>query len=175
MFYPGTDRVIESFSGTHPYDSSVFEFLPTYYLPELAEEWGVDASEIAGWRQSAINRADHLIAQSICPRCEGKLLTNDHPQFYPAGSRITQCRSVPVCSDCGTHEAFEVAILGECSRLEEWAYLLRSEILSSLERIQAKAKPGYITVDKVMTADGVGELDTSPTTGGWAQFGTRSE
>jgi hypothetical protein len=39
-----------------------------------------------------------------CPRCQGALPTG---REFPAGSRITQCRSIPICGPCGSDEAYE--------------------------------------------------------------------
>jgi hypothetical protein len=45
-----------------------------------------------------------LIYSGRCPRCEGPLPTLPD---YPAGSRITAYRSIPICGPCGSDEAFE--------------------------------------------------------------------
>jgi len=38
-----------------------------------------------------------------CPRCLDPL---PEPPIMPAGSRVTECRCIPICSACGTHEVF---------------------------------------------------------------------
>jgi hypothetical protein len=44
-----------------------------------------------------------LIDGEICPRCLGFL-----PEEFPAGSRVTDCRCIPVCSDCGSDEPWSL-------------------------------------------------------------------
>jgi hypothetical protein len=76
---------IRTFSGTHEFD-------PTVLVDTDADEQGT-ADEIV-WN----------IERGICPRCEGPLPTMPE---YPAGSRITKCRTIPICGPCGTDECFE--------------------------------------------------------------------
>jgi hypothetical protein len=44
------------------------------------------------------------IKNGRCPRCWGSLPT---PPEFPAGSRITTCRSIPICGRCGSDEVHE--------------------------------------------------------------------
>lgn len=44
------------------------------------------------------------IESGRCPRCEGPL---PEPPVSPAGSRITACRSIPICGRCGSDECYE--------------------------------------------------------------------
>ena len=79
------EHELHSFSGTHSWH-------PTVLLDTDAHE--------AGTADDIIDN----IAAGRCPRCEGPL--PDPPEF-PAGSRITQCRSIPICGRCGSDEVYE--------------------------------------------------------------------
>lgn len=74
-----------AFFDGHPFDATV--------LLDTDVDAGGDASAII-WN----------IEHGWCPRCEDPL--PDLPEF-PAGSRITACRSIPICRRCGQDEAFE--------------------------------------------------------------------
>jgi hypothetical protein len=76
---------IRSFSGAHPWH-------PTVLLDTDAHDEG-NAEEII-----------ENIESGRCPRCEGPLPTL--PEF-PAGSRTTPCRSIPICGRCGGDEVYE--------------------------------------------------------------------
>lgn len=73
---------IQSFSGRRPWDPIVLNDTGAY-------ESGT---------------ADGIIENGRCPRCKGPL---PEPPEYPAGSRITRCRSIPICGDCGSDEAHQ--------------------------------------------------------------------
>jgi hypothetical protein len=77
---------IRSFSGTHDWHQTVL-------VDTDADNEG-NADDII-WN----------IEHSRCPRCEGPL---PQPPEYPAGSRITACRSIPICGRCGEDEGFEL-------------------------------------------------------------------
>ena len=44
-----------------------------------------------------------LLDSGKCPRCNGPLVRSERE--YPAGSRLTDCRCIPVCGPCGFREA----------------------------------------------------------------------
>ena len=71
---------VRSFSGRHDWHSSVLN--------------DTDADK------STADRIIHNIESSRCPRCEEPLATK-----IPAGSRITDCRSIPICTSCRSDEA----------------------------------------------------------------------
>jgi hypothetical protein len=75
---------IESFSGAHP-------FRPLC-LAELLDD------------PDQVYDITAMIDLGHCPRCEERMLPQ-RPN-YPAGSRVTRCRCIPICSACGSHEAF---------------------------------------------------------------------
>ena len=76
---------LRTFSGTHSWHSSVLNDTDAY------EEGNAD--EIID-----------NIESGRCPRCERPL---PQPPEWPAGSRITACRSIPICGRCGSDEVYE--------------------------------------------------------------------
>jgi hypothetical protein len=76
---------IRTFSGTYPFHRTVLGDTDAY---------------VEGNAEEIINDID----AGRCPRCRGPLPT---PPEFPAGSRITKCRSIPICGACGGDEAYE--------------------------------------------------------------------
>lgn len=151
-------KKIRSFSGTHEFHPSV--------LADTDAEAGDTAYEII-----------EAIQDGRCPRCRGLLPTRPE---YPAGSRITQCRSIPICGRCGSDEAYEQMDLAcgigyGLSCASEWP--LEAEIITERrERYQANAKPGIAGVTNgrltITTEDGSTPVVNPCNTGGWAQYGS---
>lgn len=54
--------------------------------------------------QRALAKAVETIDVGLCPRCQDPLPTGN---VLPAGSRVTQCRCVPICGRCGEVEALD--------------------------------------------------------------------
>ncbi len=78
---------IRSFSGKH-------DFRPTCLADTDANERGT---------------ADQIVADinsGRCPRCRSPLPIQPR---LPAGSRLTKCRCIPICSECGSDEGREQA------------------------------------------------------------------
>lgn len=164
-------KKVYTFSGTHAFDPSVI-FLHT------------DADE---------SQADQIvwdIEHGRCPRCEGPLPTG---REFPAGSRITSCRTIPICRSCGIDESHEAEdtragigygysaasywplsvdeILGRRIRHEQ---NMRPAILSSGEdRENRIGTPSWRAKHQLITEDGAEPVTIiNPcNTGGWAQFG----
>lgn len=146
---------IHTFSGTHPWHPSV-----------LAD---TDADADAG------GNADNIIddiENGTCPRCWGAL-----PQLpeYPAGSRITECRSIPICGPCGGDEFYEIldCLTGNgfgLSAASCWP-LSWEEIEERRSRYERQMTPAILTGDQLITKDGVGQVINPRNTGGWAQYG----
>ena len=93
---------IRSFSGAHP-------FRPACVITAAHDALGVGTG--------LGDRADHdeavRVANKIvdalnattCPRCSTPLARSDRGAYWDnAGSRVTRCRCIPICSDCGMHE-----------------------------------------------------------------------
>jgi hypothetical protein len=78
---------IRSFSGRH-------EFQRTCLSKTDANEPGTVDQIVAD------------INSGRCPRCRGPL---PNPPEFPAGSRVTRCRCIPICGGCGSDEAHEEA------------------------------------------------------------------
>jgi len=97
------------------------------------------------------------------------------PEF-PAGSRITKCRSIPICGRCGWDEVCEQldadADIGwGLSSAGCWP-LSWEEIEERHDRHQGQMKPAILTADgQLITDDGVFPVMNPCNTGGWAQYG----
>lgn len=143
---------IECFSGTHPWHPTV-----------LAD---TDAHEA----QTADSIIEN-IAAGRCPRCEEPL---PGPPVYPAGSRITQCRSIPICGPCGGDEVYEQQDTGCISSAGCWPLDVR-EIGERRARYESTATPAIISGDLLITDEGVTPVVNPRNTGGWAQHGTQDE
>jgi hypothetical protein len=143
-----TPTPIRTFSGTHDFD-------PTVLADTDAPEQG-NADEIL-WD----------IWHGICPRCTGPLPAMPE---YPAGSRITHCRTIPICGRCGTDEAYEQhdATMGLGYGLSSagcWP-VERTRIDERRERYMSQATLAVIDVNSI----------TSPrNTAGRAQYGKAIE
>ncbi len=142
---------IQSFSGVHPWH-------PILLLDTDAHDEG-NADDII-WN----------IGRGRCPRCEGPL-----PQMpeYPAGSRITKCRSIPICGPCGSDEVYEQ--LGDgLSSAGAWPLPL-SEIKARLAKYEGAARAALASGDLLITSEGALPLTVPRNTGGWAQYGFADE
>jgi hypothetical protein len=141
---------IRTFSGTHDWD-------PTVLNDTDADEYGGDADDII-WN----------IEHGLCPRCERPLPTM--PEF-PAGSRITKCRTIPICGRCGSDEVYEALDAvkglgyGGISAASCWP-LPVEEIDERRERYMREGRLATVHVDRT----------TNPrNTGGWNQYGEATE
>jgi hypothetical protein len=76
-------KKVRTFSGTHEFD-------PTVLLDTDADVEGNNDDIVED------------IESGRCPRCQGPL-----PTMFPAGSRITRCRTIPICFRCGEDEGYE--------------------------------------------------------------------
>ena len=164
-------KKIHTFSGTHAFDLTVLV--------------DTDADE---------SQADQIvwdIEHGRCPRCEDLLPTG---REFPAGSRITRCRTIPICGPCGVDELYEQldgangigcglspasywpiddeVILGRRIRFE---LRMRPAILagSSEDREDRIGTPSWRRKYQLITEDGAEPVTiVNPcNTGGWAQFG----
>jgi hypothetical protein len=149
---------IRTFSGTHDFD-------PTVLVDTDADEQG-NADDII-WN----------IEHGRCPRCEGQLPTM--PEF-PAGSRITKCRTIPICGKCGSDESYEQCdgrqgIGWGLSSAGEWPVPVQ-EIDERRDRYQSQMTPAILTGDgHLISEDGVAQVINPCNTGGWLQYSADSE
>jgi hypothetical protein len=142
---------IRSFSGTHPWH-------PTVLLDTDAHE--------AGTADDIIEN----IESGRCPRCEGPLPTL--PEF-PAGSRATLCRSIPICGRCGGDEVYEQLSCG-ISSAGCWPVPVE-EIEERRAYFEGKDTVAILSGDVLITDDGAVPIVNPRNTGGWAHFGSSSE
>lgn len=150
----GCAMSICSFSGTHDWHPSV--------LNDTDVDDGGDA-----------NRIIDNIESGTCPRCERPL-----PQLpeYPAGSRVTECRSIPICGRCGSDEAFEsmdaASGIGLGLSGPSWWPIPVEEIEERRIRHMQHVRPAILTGDgHLITEDGSIKVINPRNTGGWAQYG----
>lgn len=143
---------IHAFSGTHPWHPSV-----------LAD---TDADE-AGTADDIIE----AIESGRCPRCEGPLPV---PPEFPAGSRITKCRSIPICGPCASDEALEQCELGYISSAGCWP-LDPAVIEDRKNRCESRASTAIISGDTLISDEGATPVVNPRNTGGWAQYGFADE
>jgi hypothetical protein len=144
---------ITTFSGAHP-------FRPACLLDAL-DYWhsgSLERDELADEAAELIS----IIDSERCPRCRGEYFDGE----IPSGSRLTSCRCIPVCSQCGA-----VEWLGEYGA-GEWP--LSPELVTT-EREHYRAhlsERGLLSPDGVLiTDDGVGPVQPRPHPGGWAEYG----
>jgi len=148
---------IRTFSGTHDFDPTVLN--------------DTDAYE-AGTADGIIWSIEH----GQCPRCERPLPTMPE---YPAGSRITECRSIPICGPCGSDEVYEALDVAQgygysygLSGASCWP-LPVEEIDERRARYRQQMRPAILTADgHLITDDGSAPVINPRNTGGWAQYGT---
>jgi len=104
--------MIETFSGSH-------RFRPAC-LVGVYEEWMDDeydnAADLHDRAIEFVAGVVELLDSGKCPRCNGPLVRSERE--YPAGSRLTHCRCIPVCGPCGLLEA--ILPLSQQVLLPEW-------------------------------------------------------
>lgn len=152
---------MRSFSGIHDWD-------PTILADTDAHEAGT-----AVWIVEAIE-------SGICPRCEGPLPT---PPEYPAGTRITKCRSIPICGRCGGDEVYEQISTG-LSTAGCWP-VPTEQIEARKARFEApdrensvwpcQKQVAILSTDSLITDDGAVPIINPCNTRGWAQYGFPDE
>jgi hypothetical protein len=141
-----------SFSGTH-------DWHPTVLLDTDAEEWA--ATNII-WN----------IDCGQCPRCKRPL---PHLPEYPAGSRITQYRSIPICGPCRSDEVYEPMTLGYLSGPNEWP-VDTEDINERRAGFEEGLRSAMLVFDEsrggqLLTEKGVSRVVNPRDTGGWAEYG----
>ncbi|MGB3352678.1 MAG: hypothetical protein WBB00_07880 [Mycobacterium sp.] len=148
--------MISSFSGVH-------DWHPSLLIDTDADDYCAD-------------RIIDNIESGRCPRCERAL--PEMPEF-PAGSRITKCRSIPICGPCGSDEFHQALDLMSgvgygISAASEWP-LDVDEIEERRAHYESEMQPAVLTLgdagDHILTEDGVAPVVNPCDTGGWAQFG----
>jgi hypothetical protein len=103
---------ISTFSGAHPFRS---ECLLEAYTQDVLEENGGDIESACDEGLKQVPELLALIDAGRCPRCGAALSEGE----VPCGSRITECRCVPVCKLCGDSEALESFVMTRISGPED--------------------------------------------------------
>ena len=141
-----------SFSGT-------YEWHPSVLVDTDADEYD---AEMIVWN----------IERGHCPRCEGPL---PHLPEYPAGSRVTACRSIPICGPCGSDEAHQQVDLAMgtgygLSAASEWPVYV-DDINERQARHEQRMQPAILHDGHLLSVEGVTPVINPHNTGGWAQYG----
>ena len=119
-----------------------------------------------------------------CPRCQGEM-----EKSLPAGSRVTDCRCIPVCWACGNDEAYVENLqdidpedeMGLHDGIGLWAWPLTAgdgwwgrNIKRRAEWFEAHSSPASLVITddgaKLLSSDGVGDVYVKRPSG-WAKFG----
>lgn len=86
----------------------------------------------------------------ICPRCRGFIPSNERPGEYAgAGSRLTDNRSIEICSACGTDEAIGRGLIPQ----EAWPILTRTSVAANIEPSLAEQITEHSTAAQAKLAD----------------------
>lgn len=125
--------------------------------------------QTAAWGEGNAEELAALVADGLCPRCERPLPIG--PEL-PAGSRVTRCRTIPICGRCGTDEAYEGVYGDGVSDTDRWPITV-DEIESRITAVEAYSVvvSGHITDGYLLTDTGVMTVGDRPASGGWAEYG----
>jgi hypothetical protein len=99
---------VQTFSGAHP-------FRPACLLSAYRES----SDEEVDCTDEVAVLIERYIDRGLCPRCGRRYQERE----MPAGSRVTSCRCIPVCRECGRAEALEGFALAEINGPEDSALL----------------------------------------------------
>lgn len=124
--------MMRTVSGAHP------------FRPQCA------ASAASASSAEAAEEITRNVDRGRCPRCLGPL---PRSPIVPAGSRVTDCRCVPVCETCGAHEA-----RARLTPPDRWPLAGVAEELAAL--------PGAAYLATITPAEAARIIDSAPDTGG---------
>lgn len=158
---------IDSFSGTHLYD---IDCVKTSVELDWIDQDVFDDARLDELSSSWARRVNRAVTESTCPRCGDKF--DEH--LVPAGSRVTICRCIPICSACGEDEAFQEMLNNEISRVWQWP-VSKSARTRRKNKVMANGRLATMVGDQVLSKDGVTRIKPRPHPGGWAEYGHDSE
>jgi hypothetical protein len=127
---------LRTFSGSHAFRSE-----------HLAE-----AMDGGGWLEGLLSN----IRLGTCPRCNGPLLPRGEGEI-PSGSRVTACRCIPICYECGEDEGFT-----------SWEGGLDSAADWPIERDEMMARIGGFKKRTGLREISIGDIRGREHPGGWA-------
>jgi hypothetical protein len=124
-----TDAPVLARLAAHP-------FRPSCLREELERHLDRQGETDRGIVSHALVGLLHDIDHGACPRCQGRL--RGFRSQIPAGSRVTSCRCIPICSDCETLETREASI-GVVYPVFDWYHdrSVRAEVEDDLAEIDA--------------------------------------
>lgn len=168
---------MDTYSGSHPFRP---DCLLTAYKAGMYEQDD----------EGAVDRVAFLIRKYIdkglCPRCTQPLKPKG-----PAGSRVTECRCIPICAECAQAEVLQGAVLaatgdemdnvllGMVGPVTRWPIDPDRQAFALLEWHTLHSRPGS-TVDLIVDPDFDPEIDAPdgwiavaprPNPGGWLEYG----
>lgn len=159
----------ESYSGCHPYRPQCAIAQVHADLADGPADLTARADEFA---LEAAVKISAALDEGMCPRCSGPL--TDDPARLPAGSRMTDCRCIPVCAACGQSEPLVGRNwLTSWPLDEEWLQEERDLIAAFGPPVPVVLGPSGMVM---VTEEGVTQAKSGPpSSGGWAQHGYDAE
>jgi hypothetical protein len=167
---------IVTFSGTHPFRPGC---LSSAYKEYLALE-GFDPDDARDEAIEFVAGRLALIDNGKCPRCERPLDVN------PSGSRQTDCRCIPICSECSEAEALAPLALSQIAGAEDAVLLPLLDAVTewpinssaqgrALAEYKRRLEPAFVFFDlegdpAMIHSGGAARLVIEPSSG-WLKFG----
>lgn len=157
-------RVNRSFSGTHEYRPDCVQAIAE--LTAVTDFGWTNPDRIARSGRHWAETVTGFVESGRCPRCKGAM-----PIDYPgAGSRLTTCRCIPICSACGADEAWYPMPIWRWPTSRSAMSRRRNKVYAN-----SSVKAGILSSSgdslTVITEDGSTPVKLRPHPGGWAEFG----
>ncbi|WP_299442265.1 hypothetical protein [uncultured Phycicoccus sp.] len=159
----------QSFSGTHEYNPECLAGVSrnSYVAVGFAPE------EVESVIRDKVDTVSNSIMRGICPRCAGPLRSAG--PGAPAGSRITRCRCIPICSACGEDETSQQVLGQRLTAPWNWP-VSRGSMTRRANSVKGRCGPAFAVADSngdllVLDDRGVTPLVNPPNTGGWNEDG----
>ncbi len=127
-----TDERLRARFATHP-------FRPRCLRSELERHLDQHGHGDHGIIAHALVGLLHDIDHGACPRCQGPLRTSSNEMAD--GSRVTSCRCIPICAECGAREMKEASI-GVVYPVFDWYYdrAVREDVERDLAELDANQR-----------------------------------
>ena len=159
-------KMIRTFSGMHAFRQSCLRFEIERGLNDEAQAGNGDVDEIESDADEIEEQLLALIETEKCPRCEGGYQEKE----IPSGSRVSACRCIPVCWRCGRQEPHVLWAPNAWPIGQDIAAFIDTQLAQGMK--PAMLVRGSDGTTKLLHEDGVGDVDMTPSTGGWLQFGS---
>ena len=157
---------ISTFSGAHPFRA-----------PCLIEAYIESADPGTDWDDAADEVAiliEKFIDKGLCPRCGGDYVEGE----IPSGSRVSDCRCIPVCMECSRAEVYGLLVVA-LDRIKGPEDAVLTPLLLPVcmwgendRDAQTRALAAYeLAGDVSYTEVPAGDLLSRPHPGGWLEHG----